>query len=82
MPVLPATPSWRFDDGGTVITGTDLTSGRWRGLQALTTCNLDAGTVSPDLNGTLTGLQIPAGTTVHAVFTAVKLTSGTAIAYR
>lgn len=82
MPILPAAPSWRFDEGGDLITGTALNSGRWRGLQALTACVLDSGTISPDLSGTLTGIQIPAGTTMHVSFTAVKLASGTAIAYR
>jgi hypothetical protein len=75
-------PPWRFDNGGSIITGTDTVTGIYKGLQALTTCTLDSGTVASDLTGTLTGLTIPAGATVWASFTSIQLSAGTAVAYR
>ena len=79
----PAAPEWRFDRGGDVITTSSGTvAGRWRGLQAMGTgCTLAAGTAAADLTGTLTGLVVPAGVTVHARLTAVQLSSGSAVAY-
>jgi len=78
----PAAPDWRFDRGGDVITGTSTHAGRWRGLQALSTgCTLAAGTAAADLTGTLTGLVIPAGATIHARFTAVQLSTGACLMY-
>lgn len=83
MLLSPSQPDWRFDRGGDVITSSSGTVvGRWRGLQAMGTgCTLAAGTVAADLTGTLSGLVVPAGVTVHARLTAVQLTSGTAVAY-
>lgn len=75
-------PPWRFDHGGKIITGTDTVTGHFNGLQALSACTLAAGTEATDLSGTLAGLVIPAGTTVWATFTAIQLSSGTAVAYR
>ena len=81
--VLPSDGAWRFDLGGDLITGTGTHTGHWRALQALGTgATLDTGTAATDLGGTLAGVAIPAGTTVHARFTAVQLSSGAAVAYQ
>jgi hypothetical protein len=78
----PAASDWRFDRGGDAISDTNTHAGRWRGLQALGTgCTLAAGTAAADLSGTLTGLVIPAGATVHARFTAVQLSAGACLMY-
>jgi hypothetical protein len=77
--VIPGDGAWRFDLGGDVITGTGTHTGHWRALQALGTgATLDTGTAATDLGGTVAGVAIPAGTTVHARFTAVQLSSGAA----
>ena len=77
-------PQWRHDHGGDVVRSADGTvTGRWQALQAMGTgCTLDSGTASSDLRGTLTGLQIPAGATVEARFTAVQLSAGSAVLYQ
>ena len=95
--VIPGDGAWRFDLGGDLITGTGTHTGHWRALQALGTgATLDTGTallhegswwkaicaVATDLGGTVAGVAIPAGTTVHARFTAVQLSSGAAVAYQ
>ena len=78
----PAASEWRFERGGDAISDTNTHTGRWRGLQALSTgCTLAAGTAAADLTGTLTGLVIPAGATVHARFTAVQLSTGACLLY-
>ena len=80
---LPRDGSWRFDDGGDVITDTATHAGRWRALQALGTgATFGAGTVAADLIGSLTGVVIPAGATLQGQFTAVQLSSGSVAAYR
>ena len=78
-----ADPPFFPDRGGTIIRSTDGTvSGRWRGLQAMGTgATLDAGTAASDLAGTLTGLVIPAGSTVWGQFSAIDLSAGSAVAY-
>ena len=81
--VIPGDGAWRFDLGGDVITGTGTHTGHWRALQALGTgATLDTGTAATDLGGTVAGVTIPAGTTVHGRFTAVQLSSGAAVAYQ
>jgi len=81
--VLPRDGSWRFDDGGTVITDTSTHTGRWRGVQALGTgATFAAGTAAADLTGSLTGVVIPAGATLQGRFTAIQLSSGVAVAYQ
>ncbi len=70
-----------FDVGGSLITDSTTTSGRWRKLVALTDCVLASGTVAEDLTGTIAGLQLKAGVELVATFTAVQLTSGNAVAY-
>jgi hypothetical protein len=81
--VLPRDGSWRFDDGGAVITDTNTHAGRWRGVQALGTgATFAAGTAAVDLSGTLTGVTIPAGATLQGRFTAIQLSSGVAVAYQ
>lgn len=81
-PIVRHDSPWRFDVGGALITGTDTVSGAFRGIAALTDCTLDAGTVSTNISGTFTGLQVKAGTTIHGTFTAVQLSTGSAVAYR
>ena len=79
--VIPGDGAWRFDLGGDLITGTH--TGHWRALHALGTgATLDTGTAATDLGGTVAGVAIPAGTTVHGRFTAIKLSSGAAVAYQ
>jgi hypothetical protein len=81
--VTPASSAWRFDLGADVITGTGTHTGHWRALQALGTgATLDTGTAAADLGGTVAGVAIPAGTTVHARFTAVQLSAGSCLAYQ
>lgn len=82
MAVINRDSSWRFDEGGTVISGATVQTGRWRGLQALGTgATLAAGTVASDLTGTLTGVVVPAGAILHARFSAIQLSAGSAVAY-
>ena len=73
-------PFW-FDQGGTLITGTDAITGNWSGITALTDCQFTAATTA-NLAGNWAGVQIKAGTTVHGRFTSIQLASGTAVAYR
>ena len=70
-----------FDVGGTVITGTATVTGHWRRLAALTDTVLAAGTTARDLEGTLNGLPLTAGTELIGSFTAIQLVSGNAVAY-
>ena len=80
--VLPRDGSWRFDEGGQVITDTSTYTGKWKGVQALGTgATLAAGTVAADLTGSLTGVVIPAGEILHGRFSAVQLSAGSAVAY-
>jgi len=81
-PIVRHDAPWRFDVGGTLITGTDTKAGSFRGLAALTDCTFAAGTVSTNISGTWTGLQVAAGTTIHGGFTAIQLSTGSAVAYR
>lgn len=81
-PRTPAQPDWRFDVGGTVITGTATVTGAWRAVQTLTDCTFAAGTAVSDLVGGLSGVQASAGCLIHGRFTAVQLSSGSAVAYR
>ena len=74
-------PQWRHDRGGDVITDTAIHSGRWAALQSLG-CTLDAGTAAADITGALSGLVVPAGTTLDGRFTSVQLSAGAAVLYR
>ncbi len=70
-----------FEVGGTLINDTATYTGRWRKLVALTDVVLAAGTVAEDITGTLAGAELKASTEVIGTFSALKLTSGTAVAY-
>lgn len=52
-------------------------------IQAITATTLAAGTVCKNSTGaSVTGLVIPAGTTIYGYFSAIQLTSGDCIGYR
>ena len=67
------------DLGGAYISGTDLHNGNWSEIQVITTAVLDATTKS-NITG-LTTVSLPAGTRLQGLFSQIKLTSGTIIAY-
>jgi hypothetical protein len=70
-------------DGGSYLTS-GTTTGRWSSIHALSAAVL---TVLSDnsegnlLQGTLTGLPIPAGDTIYGTFTSITVWSGAVIAY-
>ena len=70
-----------FDVGGTLINDTAIHTGRWRKLVALTDIVLAAGTIAEDITGTLAGAELKANSELIATISAIKLTSGTAVAY-
>jgi hypothetical protein len=66
---------------GQYITDTSTYNGTYAAIFAITATTLASGTVSRSLKGTLTGMVIPAGSTLYGYFTSVKLTSGTCVVY-
>ena len=69
------------DAAGRHITDTTAVSGDFMAIQALSATVIASGTVSSTIAGTLAGMVIPAGSIVWGRFSAIKLTSGTIIAY-
>lgn len=67
--------------GGVAATAGAIAAGEYCMLQCLTDCVLTSFTSSL-LTGTITGVTLPARTTIKIPFTAATLTSGTAIAFR
>lgn len=68
------------DLGGNYIYGTALNTGDWCELLILTATVLDAATKCNITN--ITGVSLPAGTRLPGMFSQIKLTSGTLIAYK
>jgi hypothetical protein len=66
---------------GKYIADTTAYTGDWMAIQALTATVFAAGTTSTSITGTLTSMALPAGATLWGRFNAIKLTSGTVIAY-
>lgn len=66
--------------GATVVTGTSATTGDFCAIQVLEDANFSAVTW-PELTGTLTGIEIPAGTVIYGQITGFTLASGKVLAY-
>ena len=66
--------------GATVVSDTTATTGDFCAIQVLETANFSAITW-PELTGTLTGIDIPAGTVIYGQITGFTLTSGKVLAY-
>lgn len=69
------------ETGGKYIADTATHAGDWMAITALTATVFAAGTTSTTITGTLTSMALPAGATLWGRFNAIKLTSGTIIAY-
>lgn len=59
-----------------------LSGNNWGALQAITSTVIAGITAAYCTTDNLAGVTIPAGTTIYPFFQAIKLTSGSAIAYR
>lgn len=71
-----------YYNGAVYITGTTAQTGKFQSIQALTATTLHADTVCDYDGASVSGLVIPAGFTIYGTFTSIKLSSGTALAYR
>ncbi|HWA15647.1 MAG TPA: hypothetical protein VG817_04385 [Gemmatimonadales bacterium] len=76
-----ASKSILAESSGRHITDTTAVTGDFMAILALSATVIASGTVSSTISGTLAGMVIPAGTIVWGRFSAIKLTSGTIIAY-
>ncbi len=69
------------ENGAVVITSSTPATGSFCALQVLEEANFSA--ISwPELEGSLTGFPIPAGTVIYGQITAFTLSSGKVIAYK
>jgi len=68
------------DDGGNYIADTTVTTGDWFAIYAITDATFTTLT-SDNLTGTLTGITLSKGMTLHGRFSAITLAGGSVIAY-
>ena len=67
-------------DGGKYIADTSANTGDWFAIYAITDATFTTLT-SGNLTGTLTGITLSKGMTLHGHFSAITLASGSVIAY-
>jgi hypothetical protein len=68
-------------NGAIYITDTTARTGRFQAITALEAAVINTATVSDIGGDSISGLPIPAGTTIYGMFTSLKLTSGKVLAY-
>jgi hypothetical protein len=70
-------------DGGTIISGTDATTGNFGAIQIITDTELSAITLPQYVNTAgLVGVTLAAGTVIYGTCTSVTLVSGVAVAHK
>ena len=68
--------------GSQVITDTSRYAGSFKSIYAFTDTVFDSETLDDNMGGDITGITLLAGQSIGGNFSAVKLTSGTVIAYK
>ena len=68
-------------NGATLFTGTTLSAGAWNQINALAATSISVTATNWDGDPTTT-FNLSAGTSIYGVFTAIKLASGSVIAYK
>jgi hypothetical protein len=68
-------------NGATLFTGTTLSAGAWNQINALATASISVTATNWDGDPSTT-FSLTAGASIYGVFTAIKLASGSVIAYK